>query len=391
MISLRTKSLRSIRPGTRVLMRVDLNIPTGASRSSESDYRIEMVIPDIQALRKRKAKTILMTHFGRPKGRDKSLSTTFLAKLLRHKYDLPVRHTTAVSGVLAKRAVDRLAPGEILLLENLRFDPREKENSADFANELAQLADVYVNNAFAVSHRKHASVHAITKQLPSFAGPLVTHEVKELNRKLPKPSALLLGGIKLEDKVKLIEHLAGEVGVILTGGGIAVTFLSAITGKSFYAVNRRITLEQQRIADRLLAKYPDLIHVPIDARVAQTVGANVFAVRSTEELRVKDRIFDIGPDTEKEFCAVLEKTKGIIWNGPFGYIERVGARKGTRAIAKCVAEKGRTRTVVGGGDTLRFLTEERYQKAFSFVSTGGGAMLVYLAGEKMPGLEVLKR
>jgi phosphoglycerate kinase len=368
-MKLRTWSAKDIKSGTRVFLRIDANVPVkgGKARDGGVFGRISQALPEIELLRKRGASIILASHLGDPGGKvDKKLSLAPVAKLLEHRLRRAVP-------LIKDLAVPELRPGELCLLENLRFDAGEEKNSDAYAWKLAKLAEVYVNNAFGVCHRRHASVHAITRHLPSFAGELVLREVAELSEKPTKPFVLVMGGAKIETKIGLVQQLGPKADRILLGGGLAVTFLAAaeVELPAYPAA-----LMQERdvaTARKLLRQFGSKLVLPLDliAKPKQHV------------------VSDIGPETRDAFANELANAKTIIWNGPLGIIEHADGMAGTLSVARAMVKSG-ARVVTGGGETVEFLEDHKLLKGFSHVSTGGGAMLAFLSGERLPGLEALR-
>lgn len=372
-----------LRSGTRVLMRIDANVPLLRGKVDPSgDARLKAVLPEIEVMLEKGVQLTLMTHLGRPGGVfDPAASVAPIAEYLKRALKHPVPLCT----------VDEVCDEPISLLENLRFDSGEEKDSAAFAKRLAKHGDVYINNAFGVCHRKHASVHAITRYLPSYAGRALQTEVKELSRHYRHPAVLVVGGIKLESKVAVIEHLAPSVDAILTAGGVAVALIEAATGKKLFAGGRKIEKSELEAAKRVFAKHRHKLHVPIDFQVANSAPFKTLKTARIEEIEAGKHLFDIGPLTAEHYAELLEGAKSIVWNGPMGQVERAQAAKGTIRVAQAIAKNHAARAIVGGGDTVTFLEQKRLCSLFSFVSTGGGAMLAFLAGETMPGIEVLKR
>ena len=334
---LRTLLVSKIKKGTRVLMRVDANVPLANGRLKKgTDARLQAFVPDVLALQKRGAIVVLLSHLGRPNGKHvPTLSLKPVARRLATLLNLPVQ--------LVDVLPDDAAPGEVYLLENLRFASGEESNSKTFAKMLAVMGDVYVNNAFSVSHRKHASVVAITSLLPSYAGSQLEREVTELSKPMKAPFVLVLGGIKLETKLPLLTHLSKKVDVMLLGSGL----------------------------------------LPVGASLKKRFGTKVILPIDTKKSATSE---DIGPSTIELFNHALVGAKSVLWNGPLGTIEQKGGAVGTMAIAKKIASLSGARTVVGGGDTIVFLEAHGMMNQFSFVSTGGGAMLAFLSGKPMPGI-----
>lgn len=352
-----------------MFLRLDLNVPIKAGQVQDSGTfgRIAQALPEIERLRKRGASIVLASHLGNPGGQvDKKLSLAPVARVLEKRLQ---RAVPLVTGL----AVPNLRPGQMCLLENLRFDPGEEANSDGYAWQLAKLADVYVNNAFGVCHRRHASVHAITRHLPSFAGELVLREVAELSEAPLKPFVLVMGGAKIATKIGLLERLGPKADKILLGGGLSVTFLAA--GEvPLPAYPAALMVEKDVVlARKLLRRFGDKIILPTD-----------LVARPKQHL-----VLDIGPETEERFAKEIIGARSIIWNGPMGIIEKVGGQAGTLQVAKALSKCG-ARVIIGGGDTVEFLEGQRLLRHFAHVSTGGGAMLAFLAGERLPGLEALR-
>ena len=368
-MKLRTWTAKDIGSGTRVFLRIDANIPIKQGQAQDGGVygRIAQALPEIERLRKRGASIILASHLGDPAGKvDKKLSLAPVAKVFEKRLRRAVP-------LIRDFKVPELRPGELCMLENLRFEAGEDKNSDAYAWKLAKLADVYVNNAFGVCHRRHASVHAITRHLPSFAGELLVREVTELSEKPRKPFVLVMGGAKIETKIGLLQQLGPKADRILLGGGLAVTFLAAAE-VDLPAYPAALMVERDvATARRLLRQFGKKIILPTD-----------LIAKPKQHL-----VCDIGPDTREWFACEIAAAETIIWNGPLGIIERPDGRAGTLAVAKSMAQSG-ARVVTGGGETVEFLEAHKLLKGFSHVSTGGGAMLAFLGGEHLPGLEALR-
>lgn len=377
----------------RVLVRADFNVAI-KDGVIEDDFRIKKTIPTLRLLIKKKAKIIIMTHLGRPEGDgihgDPSLSVRKIARRLSKDIGRPVKFVSECVGKKAERAAAQLKPGEILMLENLRFHAEEEKNDPVFARALAALADVYVNEAFSVSHRAHASVDAITEYLPSYAGPLLAEEVRVLHHAYMKPKAPLviaMGGAKIETKIKLIKRFFDKANNILLGGMIANHVLKA----------QGMAVGRSKLDPALIGKLKELeltsskLHLPVDVVVAKAPTAEAkSSVTAAGNVEDDELILDIGPDTAELFAHIVEKAKMIIWNGPLGLSEISQFACGTKAFAQAVA-KSKAFTIVGGGESVAALDELGLSKKIGFISTGGGAMLDLLAGEPMPGIEALSR
>jgi phosphoglycerate kinase len=335
-----------------------------------------------------------MSHLGRPNGkRIAAYSLKPVAKRLSGLLGGKVTLARSVVGKDVQKFVETMDDGEVLLLENLRFDPREKKNDKGFAKELAALADIYVNDAFAVSHRAHASLDAITKELPSYAGPLLSTEVSvltKLEQKTKQPFVLVLGGLKMTTKLPIIKHFIDQVDHILIGGALANVFF-VVQGKS---VGKSVYEEEAvKEAKKLLKQYGDKIVLPIDAVCVRSFRKDAKKERvSTDAIAAHHRVVDLGPKTVAAFQALLNDAKTIVWNGPLGYCEIAVFCAGTRAIARTIAARtGKAVTIVGGGDTLPVVESLRLADQFTLLSTGGGSLLQFLSGKSLPGVEALEK
>ena len=368
-MKLRSWTIKDIASGTRVFVRVDANVPVKAGRVQDGGVfgRISQALPEIERLQKRGASVILAAHLGDPGGVvDKKLSLAPIAKVFEKRLRRSVPFVSDLK-------VPELKPGQLCLLENLRFDPGEEKNSDSYAWKLAKLADVYVNNAFGVCHRRHASVHAITRHLPSFAGELVMREVAELSAKPSHPFVLVMGGAKIATKINILKTLGPKADKILLGGGLAVTFLAAADIELPAYPAALMQESDVTLARKLLKQFGHKLVLPVD-----------LLAKPKQHL-----VTDIGPDTRARFADELAGAKTIIWNGPLGIIERADGRAGTLAVAKAMTQS-RAHVVTGGGETVDFLDEHKLAQGFDHISTGGGAMLAFLGGERLPGLDALR-
>jgi 3-phosphoglycerate kinase len=370
---LKTWAARDIHHDDRVILRIDANVPMGNGRVSRHGlHRLRSNIDEIHRLRSRGARIVLVAHLGDPNGRAlKALSLAPVARALSRVLEHNVRFIPHLPGEEAERVIDRMAPGGMVMLENLRFDAGETENSPAFAKRLASCGDVFVNNAFGVCHRKHASIVGVTKYLPSFAGELVAREVKALSTVPKKPFVLILGGIKISTKIPLIENFGKKADAILVGGGSALTMLAASMGKSLPQAAMFTKAADVAEAKNVAKKYGEKIYLPCDLLVT------------------KNAIPDIGPETVRCFIRAIERAKTIVWNGPLGNTARKDGFAGTLAIARAIAKNSSAISIIGGGETVECLEEFDLTDRFTHVSTGGGAMLAFLSGETLPGLEVL--
>ncbi len=375
----------------RVLVRCDFNIPLNKKGDIEDDFRIKQTIPTIEYLIKNKAKVILMSHLGRPKGKVvETLRLTPVQKKLTEYLDLSITKTPDCIGKEIEKQTEEMKEGEILLLENLRFHKEEKENDRNFSKKLAKLADVYINDAFGISHRAHASIVGVPKYLPSGAGLLLEKEVKILSKVLEKPwrpLVAIIGGVKISSKIKVIKQFLEKADHLLIGGKIA----NAILVAKGICVGRPWPSEEvtKEIARFNLTSIK--LHLPIDA-VASPDETGKFYVRETGPGRVRkdEKLFDIGSETIKMFSKIIEDAKMIIWSGPLGRFEEPLFEKGTKVIAEKIAKNHRAFKIVGGGETISALSKFGLREKFDHISTGGGAMLEFLSGEELPGLKALE-
>lgn len=387
------KSLRQIKQlkNKAVLLRVDFNVPMFGKKIREN-YKITSSLPTIEYLLKKGARVILITHLGRPDGRavaEFSLAPVVkeLNKLMKARgYKKKVHFVPAVLGPKAKKARLSLLSGEILMLENLRFEKGEEKNDEIFAKELAGGADLLINDAFAVSHREQASVAAIKKYLPAYAGFLLEEEVRALSRVLkPKqPLVSVMGGAKVSDKKFLLEKLYKKSHRMLVGGALANNFLAAL---GFEVGISLVDKESTKFAKKFIkrGKIDPKIILP---REVVVVSGGQAKVKAVEAIGKKDKIVDIGPAAITAFAEEIKTAATLIWNGPMGQFEEKRFSFGTLAIGRLIAARSNTPAwgVVGGGETVEAIKLTKMEKYIDWVSTGGGAMLSFLGGEKMPGL-----
>ena len=389
--------------GKRVIVRCDLNVPLDGSTITD-DGRVRASVPTLEYLIERGAKVIVISHLGRPDGApDPQYSLEPVAKRLGELLGKEVAFVGETVGAKASEAVSALTDGDVLVLENLRFNPGEtaKDDAGreEFANALSEFGDVFVSDGFGVVHRKQASVYDLPKVLPSAAGLLIEAELKVLERltdKPEKPYVVVLGGSKVSDKLGVIDHLLPRVNKILVGGGMVFTFLAALGNKVGSSL-----LEKDQIETVLgyLAKAKELgveIVLPTDIVVASKFGADA-DVQITSASTMEETAFgekglglDIGPDSAKAFAENIRSAKTVFWNGPMGVFEMDKFANGTREVAKALTEV-QGLSVVGGGDSAAAVRQLGFEdNQFGHISTGGGASLEYLEGKTMPGLEVLK-
>lgn len=371
--------------GRRLLVRLDLNVPVNKGRITD-DFKIKAALPTLRSLRG--SPVIVITHRGEPAGRgtsyrfQKNFSLTPIVSRLQKELKGNV-FLASGSWVNVKKQAQSLQPGDIMILENIRFWPGETANDKQFARELAALADVYINDAFAVSHRNHASVSALTNYLPSYAGPQLVAEVRALEKVLTRHHlTLILGGAKIATKLPLITHLLPRCKSVLIGGAMANTLLRARgyeIGASLYDKG------ELRLAKRLRSKKIIIPHDVVIRRGATSRTVSIMALQS------QDSIIDIGPATASRYADSIKKSKTIVWNGPLGKFEIMSARAGTTEVVKAIQRVTAKKafSVVGGGETLEALALLGNVKKVSWASTGGGATLAFLSGQTLPGLKGL--
>jgi len=373
----------------RVLVRADFNVDLDKDGRVIDDFRIKAVIPTIEYLIKNNAKVILMSHLGDPKaGVEEKLRLGPVQDKLMEYLDLSVVKADDCIGSEIEKWTQKMDVGEILLLENLRFYKEEKENDENFAKELAKMGDIYVNDAFSVCHRDHASVVAITKFLPSFAGLLLEKEMAVLKKAMEAPEhplAIIIGGAKISTKIKIVKKFLNLADDILLGGALANTVLRA----KGIAIGKSI-VEEEMVQDvKNLEITNTKIHIPVDTVVSVDKGGKEESREApVGKMEENELILDIGPETENLFSQVIKNAKTIIWNGPVGLFEIEKFAHGTEAVARAVANC-QCYSIVGGGETICYINKLGLADKFSHISTGGGAMLKFMAGEKLPGIEAL--
>lgn len=377
--------------GKRVLVRVDFNVPLNDKGQITDDFRIRCSVPTVEHIVKQGGKAILMAHLGRPKGRDPKCSLKPVAERLQQLMNRPVKFVSDCIGPEAQAAVAALKPGEILMLENVRFYPEEEKNDEAFARKLAALGDVYVNDGFAVSHRAQASVVGVAKFLPSAAGLVVGREIAHLGALLgnpEKPYVAIFGGAKVSDKIPITRNLIGKLDRIIIGGGMCYTFLKA-QGVSIGSSKLEAEMVEtaRQILEEAAAKGVQ-VFLPVDHVVATELSDT--AQTKIVEGNIPDGYMglDIGPKTVAAFKKALADAKTVVWNGPLGVFEKKPFRSGTKEIAEALAALEAT-VVVGGGDTAAAVALFGVGDRLTHVSTGGGASVEFLEGKELPGLAIL--
>ncbi len=377
----------------KVLVRVDFNVPLNDKGEITDDTRITASLPTIQYLLEQKAAVILMAHLGRPKGQVKpELSLAPVAKHLGKLLGKKILFAPDCVGEAAQAAASKLKPGHILLLENLRFHKEEEKNDMEFAEKLASLADLYVNDGFGVSHRAHASVEGVTHFLPAAAGFLLEKEIQYVGQAVTNPLhpfVAIIGGAKVSDKIGVISNLLDKVDTLLIGGGMANTFLAA----QGYKMGKSLVEEDKLdLAKELLAKAKkNKVNMLLPTDLVMAAAFAPDAEHVTEKVNNLNQAYmalDIGAETSKTYAEALADAKMIVWNGPMGVFEMDAFCKGTEAVAKAVA-KSRATSIVGGGDSVAAIEKLGLAKRITHISTGGGASLEYLEGKVLPGVAAL--
>lgn len=378
------KQIKSLK-GKRVLLRLDLNVPVKANTNYQDNWRLLKVLPTIEYLVSKGAAIIIVAHLGRPQGKIvKKLSlkpvANYLAKLTGRRIDLWQKKLTDYV-----KLSKELLPGQIVMLENIRFHQGEQTGSKSFAKQLASLGDIYVNDAFGNIHRPDVSMYGITYHLPSYAGLLLAEEVSQLNKVLNTKQGLVvvLGGAKISTKIGLIKKFSKQADQILLGGGLANTLLAAQgynLGKSLVD-NEQLTLAKKLIKDK--------VKLPLDLTVAKSLNSKVINTITPDKLASDDLALDIGSQTVNYYLQFLKKAKIIVWNGPLGYFENPLFAQSSLTLAKKLVNLP-AKVIIGGGETVELIGQAGLRNKYYFVSTGGGAMLSFLENNKLPVLERLK-
>jgi phosphoglycerate kinase len=375
--------------GKRVLMRVDFNVPMQDGKVTD-DKRIKASLPTIKYVLDQDASLILMSHLGRPKGGpDPEFSLRAAAEVLSSHLGIPVRMAPDTIDAEAERMAKELQPGEVLMLENTRFNKGEEKNDLELAKRMAALADVYVDDAFGSAHRAHSSTEGVARFLPAVSGFLMEQELEYLGRAVANPEhpyIAIVGGAKISDKIDVVESLLARADKVIIGGGMANTFLAAKGLKMQDSLVEEAALETAR---SIMDKAGDKLVLPVDAVIADKFEADANSqVVDVDKIPAGWRMMDVGPKTLELYKQVLDGAKLIVWNGPVGVFEMPKFAEGTFALAKMLADSGAT-TVIGGGDSASAVKKAGVAQQMTHVSTGGGASLEFLEGKELPGVAAL--
>jgi len=384
--------------GKRVLIRVDFNVPLDDSFHITDLTRIDATIPTINKILNDGGSVVLMSHLGRPKeGPEEKFSLKHFVQVLSEKLDRPVQFANDCIGQEAQELAAGLKPGEVLLLENLRFHPEEIKGDEAFARKLADLGEIYVNDAFGTAHRAHASIAIIAKFFPDarMFGYVMAHEILNINKVLkdtPRPFTVILGGAKVSGKIELINHLMDKVDNLVIGGGMMFTFIKAMGGEVGDSLVEDNLLELAKNIVEEAKMMGVNLYLPPDAVIADAFSVDATTnIKSAYDIPIPWMGLDIGPAACEKFKHVIDKSSSILWNGPMGVFEMKKFENGTRSVAEAVAEAttNGTFTLIGGGDTVAAINKYGLADQVNYISTGGGAMLEYIEGKELPGIKAI--
>lgn len=388
------KSIRDVDVrGKKILLRCDFNVPQDGHGGISDDKRIREALPTIRYLISQGAAVIVCSHLGRPKGERKMKYTlTPIANHLSTLLNVDVKMCFDTIGSDADRLCGEIALGEIVMLENLRFDPREENNDPEFAKKLASYADIYVNDAFGAAHRSHASITGVAKYIPAVCGFLIEKELDVMGRAMQNPErpfVAIMGGSKVADKLSLIESFIGKCDKILVVGGMAYTFFKANGGEIGNSICDDKSLDLVKSLALTAAVQGTSIHLPVDTIVSdQFSNDSNFEIVSAGQIPENSMGMDIGPKTVELFSNIIKSAKTIVWNGPAGVFEMPNFAKGTEGIARAVADSGAL-SIIGGGDSAAAIEKLGLNTFVTHVSTGGGAAIQFLEGSDLPGISCL--
>jgi phosphoglycerate kinase len=388
--------LRSIKDaeikGKRVLMRVDFNVPQDKEGNIIDDTKIRAALPSINYVIENQGRLILMSHLGRPKGQpEEKYSLKKVGARLQELVNTPVTLASATVGPEVEKKVADLKPGQVLVLENVRFNPGEEKNDRDLSRQFASLGDLFVNDAFGTAHRAHSSTVGVADFLPAYAGFLMEREVSMLQKVLDNPEGpkmAIMGGAKISDKLGLIDNFINKLDIILIGGGMANTFLKAMGHNIGKSLHEEDLLEDARkLVEKAKARKVEIL-LPEDVVVAGEISATASTrVLDVNEVSNEMMILDIGPKTREKYRKAIARAKTIIWNGPMGVFEYQPFAAGTEAVARAIAESSAV-SVAGGGETAAAVQKMGFNEKITHISTGGGATLEFLEGITLPGVAV---
>lgn len=391
------KTLDDLSPkGKKILLRADLNVPMLDGKISDAT-RLDRLAPTIRELADKGGRVILLSHFGRPKGRDESLSLKPIVAALEKSLGKPVSFASDCVGDTAQQAVAALKDGGVLLLENVRFYPEEEKDDVEFAQKIAVLGDVYVNDAFSAAHRAHATTHALARLLPAYAGRLMEAELNALEAALEKPErpvTAIVGGAKISTKLDLLNNLVTRLDTLVLGGGMANTFLFATGFNIGKSLCEKDMAENARRIIETAKKNNCKIILPVDAVTAKEFKSNPpIETKTVDRIADDDLMLDIGAATVAAVADVLCQSKTLLWNGPVGAFETTPFNTGTLVLAHIAANLTRDKklvSVAGGGDTVAALAQAGVEEKMTYVSAAGGAFLEWLEGKELPGVTALK-
>jgi len=379
--------------GKKVLLRCDFNVPLDAEGKVSDDFRIRKTIPTIEYLRNNGAKVVIISHLGQPKGRDQRFSLKAAARKLWETIGGNIKFVGDTVGGAVEKEVRAMKDGQVIILENLRFYKEEEENDDKFAKQLSRLGEIFVQDGFGVCHRAHASTVGITKYLPSYPGLLVEDEIRVLSSVLitpDRPLVSIIGGVKIETKTRIIERLLDKSDYVLLGGKIANSLLVAkgICVKDLMSQNEENLMDVVKTINLTSPK----LHLPIDGIMGLVNFEEEYSrTGAVGTVRREEGIFDIGPETVEKYKSILSEAKTVIWNGPLGFFEKEQFSKGTMDIIKFIGQNNNNLySVVGGGETVEAIQKLGIENQFDHISTGGGAMLDFMAGKDLPGLVALE-
>lgn len=377
----------------KVLVRVDFNAPLTKEGEVSDNFRIKKAIPTLEYLRNKGAKVIVITHLGQPKGKDLKYSIRPIARRLWELMGGRIKFINDTIGKAVEKEISQMKEGDVIVLENLRFYKGEEENSEEFSRQLARLGDIFVQDGFGVCHRSHSSMIGITKFLPSYPGLLLEEEIRVLSNALvspDRPLVSIIGGAKVSTKTRVIERLLDKSDYLLLGGKIANSLLVA----KGQCIKDLLSSDEENLME--IVKGIDLtspkLHLPIDGIMAlNNFDEEYSRVGAVGTVRREEGIFDIGPETVEKYIAILSEAKTIIWNGPLGLFEKKPFDKGTVDIAKMIgAINSQVFSIIGGGETVEAIQQLGIEDQFDHISTGGGAMLDFMAGKDLPGIMALE-